>query len=187
MHHLPHLVLTVGSFFPCIYYGFFCDPHLQAFYLTCICLAGLGKCSPCASGFPVSGRSGSLSFAGEPPADPRDGYRFCMLNLLMLLFTTSAHWYAPHRGIIHRSKPGIPQADASRCAHEGFHPSRPVRRHPDPAWTRNPRLLHAVLRDGVRMASALWSVLHHWGTAVVCPSRLRERGSYVLTEHPDGF
>ncbi|KAI1786712.1 hemolysin-III related-domain-containing protein [Ganoderma leucocontextum] len=36
------VVLTVGSFFPCIYYGFFCDPHLQAFYLTCICVAGIG-------------------------------------------------------------------------------------------------------------------------------------------------
>ena len=36
-------VLTVGSFFPCIYYGFFCDPHLQTFYLTCICVAGIGE------------------------------------------------------------------------------------------------------------------------------------------------
>ncbi|KAI0642645.1 HlyIII-domain-containing protein [Trametes meyenii] len=36
------VVLTVGSFFPCIYYGFFCDPHYQAFYLSGISLAGIG-------------------------------------------------------------------------------------------------------------------------------------------------
>ncbi|KAI0720700.1 HlyIII-domain-containing protein [Cerioporus squamosus] len=36
------VVLTVGSFFPCVYYAFFCHPHYQAFYLTCICLAGIG-------------------------------------------------------------------------------------------------------------------------------------------------
>ncbi|KAI0631080.1 HlyIII-domain-containing protein [Trametes polyzona] len=36
------VVLTVGSFFPCIYYGFFCDPHYQTFYLSGITLAGIG-------------------------------------------------------------------------------------------------------------------------------------------------
>lgn len=36
-------VLTVGSFFPCIYYGFYCAPHFQKFYLTLISLAGVGK------------------------------------------------------------------------------------------------------------------------------------------------
>ncbi|KAH9899349.1 HlyIII-domain-containing protein [Cubamyces lactineus] len=36
------VVLIVGSFFPCIYYGFFCDPHYQTFYLSGITVAGLG-------------------------------------------------------------------------------------------------------------------------------------------------
>ncbi|KAH9855334.1 HlyIII-domain-containing protein [Lenzites betulinus] len=36
------VVLIVGSFFPCIYYGFFCDPHYQTFYLSGIAIAGLG-------------------------------------------------------------------------------------------------------------------------------------------------
>ncbi|TBU44749.1 HlyIII-domain-containing protein [Dichomitus squalens] len=36
------VVLTVGSFFPSIYYSFYCEPHLQTFYLTCICAVGLG-------------------------------------------------------------------------------------------------------------------------------------------------
>ncbi|KAI0366813.1 HlyIII-domain-containing protein [Pilatotrama ljubarskyi] len=36
------VVLIVGSFFPCIYYGFFCDPHYQAFYLSGITIAGIG-------------------------------------------------------------------------------------------------------------------------------------------------
>ena len=36
-------MLTVGSFFPCIYYGFFCDPHYQILYLTSIVVAGFGK------------------------------------------------------------------------------------------------------------------------------------------------
>ncbi|CDO70488.1 hypothetical protein BN946_scf184569.g31 [Trametes cinnabarina] len=35
------VVLTVGSFFPPMYYGFFCEPHYQAIYLTCITAAGL--------------------------------------------------------------------------------------------------------------------------------------------------
>ncbi|KAI0763120.1 HlyIII-domain-containing protein [Trametes elegans] len=36
------VVLIVGSFYPCIYYGFYCDPHYQAFYLSGITVAGLG-------------------------------------------------------------------------------------------------------------------------------------------------
>ncbi|KAF9530243.1 hemolysin-III related-domain-containing protein [Crepidotus variabilis] len=36
------IILIVGSFFPSIYHGFFCDPHTQAFYLTAMALAGLG-------------------------------------------------------------------------------------------------------------------------------------------------
>ena len=35
--------LTVGSFYPSIYCGFFCDFHVQAFYLVTITIAGLGK------------------------------------------------------------------------------------------------------------------------------------------------
>lgn len=37
------IILIVGSFFPAIYYGFFCDTHLKAMYLTGISLAGLGE------------------------------------------------------------------------------------------------------------------------------------------------
>lgn len=36
------IILIVGSFYPAIYYGFFCDPHIQRIYLTTMCLAGLG-------------------------------------------------------------------------------------------------------------------------------------------------
>lgn len=36
-------VLIVGSFFPCVYYAFFCDPLLQILYLTAISIAGLGR------------------------------------------------------------------------------------------------------------------------------------------------
>ena len=36
-------VLIVGSFVPCIYYGFFCEAHLQAFYLSAITLVGFGR------------------------------------------------------------------------------------------------------------------------------------------------
>ncbi|KAI0078360.1 HlyIII-domain-containing protein [Panus rudis PR-1116 ss-1] len=36
------VVLTLGSFFPCIYYGFYCDPHYQLFYLSVLSLAGIG-------------------------------------------------------------------------------------------------------------------------------------------------
>lgn len=34
------VVLIVGSFFPCIYYGFYCTPYVQVMYLSAICLAG---------------------------------------------------------------------------------------------------------------------------------------------------
>jgi len=36
------VVLTVGSFYPCIYYGFYCDPHLQITYLIAMTLVGAG-------------------------------------------------------------------------------------------------------------------------------------------------
>ncbi|KAJ3508054.1 hypothetical protein NLJ89_g5965 [Agrocybe chaxingu] len=36
------IILIVGSFFPSIYYGFYCHPHIQKFYLGLISLAGLG-------------------------------------------------------------------------------------------------------------------------------------------------
>ncbi|CAA7264335.1 unnamed protein product [Cyclocybe aegerita] len=36
------IILIVGSFFPSIYYGFYCYPHIQKFYLSLISLAGLG-------------------------------------------------------------------------------------------------------------------------------------------------
>ena len=40
------IVLIVGSFFPSIYYGFWCHPTLQVFYLTTMSVAGLGNNSP---------------------------------------------------------------------------------------------------------------------------------------------
>ncbi|EIN08395.1 HlyIII-domain-containing protein [Punctularia strigosozonata HHB-11173 SS5] len=36
------IVLTVGSFWPAMYYAFFCAPHLRTFYLTVITACGLG-------------------------------------------------------------------------------------------------------------------------------------------------
>ncbi|KZT03812.1 HlyIII-domain-containing protein [Laetiporus sulphureus 93-53] len=36
------VVLTVGSFFPCIYYEFYCDTALQMLYLSLIVLVGTG-------------------------------------------------------------------------------------------------------------------------------------------------
>ncbi|TCD63067.1 hypothetical protein EIP91_006023 [Steccherinum ochraceum] len=36
------VVLIVGSFFPCVYYGFYCDPHWQTLYLLAITIAGAG-------------------------------------------------------------------------------------------------------------------------------------------------
>jgi len=47
VHHFMHVfdyagivILTVGSFFPCIYYAFYCKPHFQAVYLSGISVAG---------------------------------------------------------------------------------------------------------------------------------------------------
>ena len=40
-----YLVLTVGSFIPCIFYGFFCDPLFQACHLLAIAFAGACKYS----------------------------------------------------------------------------------------------------------------------------------------------
>ncbi|TFK49074.1 HlyIII-domain-containing protein [Heliocybe sulcata] len=36
------VVLIVGSFFPCIYYGFYCEPRLQWLYLSIISISGIG-------------------------------------------------------------------------------------------------------------------------------------------------
>ncbi|QRV99917.1 adiponectin receptor [Ceratobasidium sp. AG-Ba] len=36
------VVLIVGSFYPCVYYGFYCDPYLQASYIGAITVAGFG-------------------------------------------------------------------------------------------------------------------------------------------------
>ncbi|KAE9408039.1 HlyIII-domain-containing protein [Gymnopus androsaceus JB14] len=36
------VVLTVGSFYPCIYYGFFCEPRFQVLYIGSITLVGIG-------------------------------------------------------------------------------------------------------------------------------------------------
>ncbi|KAI0942181.1 hypothetical protein AcV7_002686 [Taiwanofungus camphoratus] len=36
------VVLIVGSFFPCIYYEFFCDMHFQILYLSLIVVVGIG-------------------------------------------------------------------------------------------------------------------------------------------------
>ncbi|KAF9261710.1 HlyIII-domain-containing protein [Marasmius fiardii PR-910] len=36
------IVLIVGSFYPCLYYGFFCEPRFQLLYITSITLIGLG-------------------------------------------------------------------------------------------------------------------------------------------------
>ncbi|KAJ3764084.1 hemolysin-III related-domain-containing protein [Lentinula raphanica] len=35
------VVLTVGSFYPCVYYGFFCEPQFQALYIAAITLVGI--------------------------------------------------------------------------------------------------------------------------------------------------
>ncbi|THV04688.1 HlyIII-domain-containing protein [Dendrothele bispora CBS 962.96] len=34
------VVLTVGSFYPCLYYGFYCEPHLQILYILAISIVG---------------------------------------------------------------------------------------------------------------------------------------------------
>jgi adiponectin receptor len=36
------VVLTVGSFYPCLYYGFFCDKKYQVLYILLITMLGLG-------------------------------------------------------------------------------------------------------------------------------------------------
>jgi len=36
------VVLTVGSFYPCLYYGFFCEPRYQVLYIASITLVGTG-------------------------------------------------------------------------------------------------------------------------------------------------
>ncbi|KAG7094935.1 hypothetical protein E1B28_005737 [Marasmius oreades] len=36
------IILIVGSFYPSLYYGFFCEPYLQLLYITSITLVGLG-------------------------------------------------------------------------------------------------------------------------------------------------
>ena len=41
-------VLIVGSFFPCIYYGFYCDPTYQLVYLSGLTIMGAGMhCVAC--------------------------------------------------------------------------------------------------------------------------------------------
>jgi len=40
MDYAGIVVLIVGSFFPSLYYGFFCDPYFYRLYLTSICIAG---------------------------------------------------------------------------------------------------------------------------------------------------
>src|ERR1700761_7261868 len=34
--------LIIGSFYPCVYYGFFCSPTFQIIYLAGITIAGVG-------------------------------------------------------------------------------------------------------------------------------------------------
>ncbi|KAK7462854.1 hypothetical protein VKT23_007430 [Stygiomarasmius scandens] len=34
------VVLTVGSFYPCLYYGFYCEPHFQIMYIFAITVVG---------------------------------------------------------------------------------------------------------------------------------------------------
>ncbi|KLO13316.1 HlyIII-domain-containing protein [Schizopora paradoxa] len=36
------IIMIVGSFFPCLYYAFYCDSHLQTFYMSLIVLSGAG-------------------------------------------------------------------------------------------------------------------------------------------------
>ena len=35
-------VMIAGSFFPSVYHAFYCEPHLQAAYMSMICLLGIG-------------------------------------------------------------------------------------------------------------------------------------------------
>jgi predicted membrane channel-forming protein YqfA (hemolysin III family) len=41
-HHDSALALIIGSFYPCVYYGFYCEPHYKIGYMLLITLAGLG-------------------------------------------------------------------------------------------------------------------------------------------------
>jgi adiponectin receptor len=41
-HHDSSLALILGSCYPCLYYGFYCEPHYRIGYLLLITLAGLG-------------------------------------------------------------------------------------------------------------------------------------------------
>ncbi len=34
------MVLTVGSFYPAVYYGFFCDPHFAVLWLVLLTISG---------------------------------------------------------------------------------------------------------------------------------------------------
>lgn len=43
--YMLRLVLIVGSFVPCLYYGFYCDTTLQALYVAGIILGGIGELS----------------------------------------------------------------------------------------------------------------------------------------------
>lgn len=40
---MVRLVLTVGSFYPCLRFGFFCDWYLQVGYAVGITVAGISK------------------------------------------------------------------------------------------------------------------------------------------------
>ncbi|KAK4057606.1 hypothetical protein OIO90_001251 [Microbotryomycetes sp. JL221] len=42
LDYLGIVVLISGTFVPAVRYGFFCDPHLQTFYITLIYVAGAG-------------------------------------------------------------------------------------------------------------------------------------------------
>lgn len=53
------VVLTVGSFVPCIFYGFFCDPLYQACHLLAITFAGV-----CKSSLKFDGRSMTSCLVG---------------------------------------------------------------------------------------------------------------------------
>jgi hypothetical protein len=39
------LALILGSCYPCLYYGFYCEPHYRIGYILLITLAGLGASS----------------------------------------------------------------------------------------------------------------------------------------------
>ncbi|QRV79917.1 adiponectin receptor [Ceratobasidium sp. AG-Ba] len=81
------IVLTVGSFYPCLHYGFFCDYHLQVFYAIGITLAGA------VAGYVVLN-----------PDYATPSYRwartavFCALGFCSLVPIVHAYWiYGPER------------------------------------------------------------------------------------------